>query len=358
MAFTYKTPASTPTVIGSSVHTTENQRALGDLTLTVYSKELMFAAQPILRFDQVATVKTDLTVSPGHTMQMTRYNPLQIGLDLLTEGTAMGKGGVSTSNVSIKVEEHGKALTVTQFGLQTAFDDTMQSMTTLLGRQLAASKDSLYKWTLLGLETNATASLYNTGTALSTIFQNDVASRVLLTGDKYLQVADIRDAATQLQINKAPKFGGDSYVMFCHPAQLKNLRADTAWIEANNYHQLGQMFRGEVGRIEDVRFVSTTMIPEIRQGASGNDIAYWEEGINAFEIDETDTAGNKITATATSVYPGIMVGENCLGIAEAAPVSLRDDGVEDFGRDHSLAWYGVWGCGIIDEQHGIILETN
>ena len=53
----------------------------------------------------------------------------------------------------------------------------------------------------------------------------------------------------------------------------------------------------------------------------------------------------------------IIVGDYAVGIADALPVEMRDNGVEDFGRAHSLAYYGIWGAGIIESGHSYILET-
>jgi hypothetical protein len=38
-----------------------------------------------------------------------------------------------------------------------------------------------------------------------------------------------------------------------------------------------------------------------------------------------------------------MIGDNAFGQPIALPVELRDGGVLDFGREHALAWYGIWG---------------
>ena len=53
-----------------------------------------------------------------------------------------------------------------------------------------------------------------------------------------------------------------------------------------------------------------------------------------------------------------MFGDNAYGWAEALPVEMRDGGIEDFGRSHSLAWYSIMGAGIIEEDNILILETR
>jgi hypothetical protein len=50
------------------------------------------------------------------------------------------------------------------------------------------------------------------------------------------------------------------------------------------------------------------------------------------------------------VYESIMIGDNAFGHAISLPVELRDGGVLDFGREHALAWYAIWGLGVITDQ--------
>jgi hypothetical protein len=39
-------------------------------------------------------------------------------------------------------------------------------------------------------------------------------------------------------------------------------------------------------------------------------------------------------------------------------VELRDGGILDFGREHALAWYAIWGFGLITDQAVVIAQTN
>ena len=38
-------------------------------------------------------------------------------------------------------------------------------------------------------------------------------------------------------------------------------------------------------------------------------------------------------------------------------VELRDGGVIDFGREHGLAWYAIWGFGVITSESRVIINT-
>jgi hypothetical protein len=57
-------------------------------------------------------------------------------------------------------------------------------------------------------------------------------------------------------------------------------------------------------------------------------------------------------------YNAIMIGDNAFGHAIALPVELRDGGVIDFGREHGLAWYAIWGFGMITHESRVLLNTK
>jgi len=38
-------------------------------------------------------------------------------------------------------------------------------------------------------------------------------------------------------------------------------------------------------------------------------------------------------------------------------VELRDGGVIDFGREHGLAWYAIWGFGVITHESRVVINT-
>ena len=52
----------------------------------------------------------------------------------------------------------------------------------------------------------------------------------------------------------------------------------------------------------------------------------------------------------TPIYRAIFLGDNAFGHAISLPVELRDGGILDFGREHALAWYAIWGLGLITDQ--------
>ena len=113
------------------------------------------------------------------------------------------------------------------------------------------------------------------------------------------------------------------------------------FIEVTKYAAPGNFMLGEIGRLYDVVFIETTQVLK---------------GPNGYVDVNTSSAGVQ-DPTADS-YSAIMIGDNAFGQAIALPVELRDGGVIDFGREHGLAWYAIWGFGVITHESRVLINTK
>lgn len=303
--------------------------------LDVYSKDILFKAQPVMKFESIAKVQTDLMATPGNTLKFLRYNSLT-GKSDIAETVTVTTDTLSTSLVSIVVGEHVKAVAFSELLLRQAADNVLDRASTLLGMHYAVDRDRLIRDTLL---TSANV-LYSQGGGVA-------ATRAALTTSSKFNVELVRDVVEQLATNKAPKFNGDAYVAFVHPHQARALRSDSAWVNVSQYAAPDQIFNGEIGRIEDVRFIETTLVTKIPK--TTQDI--WSDGV--------DTGDNTVIAAHATVdtHQAIVVGDWAVGLAEGLPVEMRDNGVIDFGRTHALGYYGIWGAGLIESGHVFVCET-
>jgi N4-gp56 family major capsid protein len=319
---------------GTAVQLTNNVRA-------VYSKEIEFYAMPIMKFLQFAKIKTELGVQPGLTIQMMTYNNLAMG-GALTEGVRMQTQALSSSMKSITIGEQGNAIAVTELALRESFTDVMADATTLLGRDMALTLDCQLRDVCIAGGTTGpytTSTIYGRANASSAKIG---ARNQIVAGSNILSVATIKDAVEILATNNAPKFGGSYYVAFCHPHQSRTLRDDPAWVEASKYGQPEQLFTGEIGRIDDVRFIETTLMSN--GAAATSDPGY-----------KVALAGAGFSGA--NVFQAVVMGEDYFGYAVGLPVELRDNGVIDFGREHQLGWYAIWGSGILHAERAVIVET-
>ena len=320
-----------PSVLNTATATGSGYAQQVEATRDVFSAEIWFAALPILKFDQFSTKKTELGVQPGRTIQLPRYGNIKRG-GRLQEGTRLQTRGMSMSLQSITVYEQGNAIGFSEYLLQTSFYDQLSAASLLLGRDMALVLDGqLRDTTLLG--TNV-------------VYAGGVASRAAVTAKADTQL--VKDMVEALETKNAPKWAGDHYIMFLHPHQGRGLRDDNDWINASLYAGATQIYTGEIGRYEDVRFISTTVMPNGANGTVDPDTGdFIDVGYSAQLVKGTN--GNLVT-----IYQAVMFGEYAFGHATALPVELRDNGVEDFGREHGLAWYSIWGSNVLENPNLVV----
>lgn len=281
-----------------------------------YSREVLFQAQPRLKFLQFAKVKEDLTAVRGKSIVFTKYGNLSGG-GAIAENATLNTEGLATSEIVIGVTEHGNSVEVTEYLLATSLLDVLGDTSRLLAANMATILDTQFRDAVL--------------TTTNVVFGNQRATAALLVDGDGLTSATVKDAVETLSTNNAPRIQGEYYVCMAHPHQLRQLRDDSAWINANQYMGRRQLYLGEVGMYEGVVFVETTQMPK------------------------RDTAGTVAAGytgfVASFGYEAVFFGENAFAWAVALPVEMRDDGVKDMGRKHRIGWYGIWGTGIIEEEN-------
>jgi len=364
--------ASAPTAYSGS------NTSLNQAIQTIWSKEILFQAMPILRFEQFAVKKTELGVAPGLRVNFLRYKNFAVDPSPLTEGVRMTTSALTAEQIAITVAEHGYAVAVSELLLNASFDDVMASASRLLGRHMAQYLDVQARNTLsaatsavFGYDRSSVQGVndwYNEGTA-ATQFSD-------LDGNYKLSTGAVKDAALTLAGKNIPRLG-ETYVQFVHPKQSRDIRSNPEFIEVTKYAAPGNFMLGEIGRLYDVVFIETTQVKKLAVNAAyttstsvGLPADYWSapvkpntapgSGGNPESADFTAEKGYLTTATGNGaeVYESIMIGDNAFGHAISLPVELRDGGVLDFGREHALAWYAIWGLGVITDQAIVKVYTN
>lgn len=321
--------------------TSQGATGAGYVTLSanvrdLYSKEVLFLAQPRLRFLQFAKIKEDLTATRGKSIVFVKYDNLAGG-GYLNEDESMTPQGMASNEITISVKEVGNSVQVTELLLRTSLLDTLGDASKLLANNLAIVLDGQFRDTVLAttnivygapLTVQAATGAYTSGASR--------ANAAAVVANDALTSVTIKDAVELLAVNNAPKFNGDFYVCFAHPHQLRQLRDDANWVEAHKYMGRRQLYLGEVGMYEGVIFIETTQMPY---------------------LTSTQVDAKYGTSGGPRMYEGVIFGENSFAWAVALPVELRDDGVVDMGRKHTLGWYGIWGTGIIEGKNIVRLVT-
>lgn len=305
----------------------------------IWSKEILFQSMPVLRFEQFAVKKTELGVQPGLQVNFMRYNNLGDASQLV-EGVRMQTAALTASQYAITVAEQGYAVAVSELLLNASFDDVMASSSRLLGRNMAKYLDGSARDTLYQASSAIFGYALPTGaiTPISPYDQGTVAANyAALAGTQYMSVNVSKDAVETLATKNVPRIG-ETYVAFIDPHQSRRLRDNPEFIEMTKYAAAGNFMIGEIGRLNDVVYIETTQIRQYAPGAG--------------------PAGGTGQGNAGVTHGAMYLGDNAFGHAIALPVELRDGGVLDFGREHALCWYAIWGFGLITDQSVVIAWTN
>ena len=281
-----------------------------------YSREVLFQAQPRLRFLQFAKVKRDLQAVRGKSIVFVKYGNLTGG-GALAESDVLTPEGMTTSEIQIAVQEQANSVQVTEYLLRTSLLDVLGDASKLLANNMAIVLDGQFRDCVL-----ATTNV---------VYGNSAANLAAMSSTSVFNTKTVKDAIETLATNNSPRINGDYYVCVAHPHQLRALRDDSAWINANTYMGRRQLYIGEVGMYEGCIFIETTQMPKL----------------NAAGILAKYGTG----ATITTAYEAAFFGDNAYAWGVALDVELRDDGVVELGRKHTLGWYGIWGSGIIEEKN-------
>lgn len=292
--------------------------ALPQALLDVYSTDILHEALGVMKYEDFAMRKDELGAEPGETVRFTTYNDITRG-GALTENVPMETKNMSASQQTLTVTEYGNAIAVSQKLLRLSWDQVLSEAALLLGRDYAVVRD-------LDVRDSVVAGG-------STLFTTPGAAAVGdVLQDDYFDIETLRIGIERLQTANAPKFLNDFYVCFIHPHQKSYLQRDPDWVDAHRYADTRALFNGEVGRWEDTIFIVTT-----HQGNGA--AAATDPGYEA-ALDGTGNASQNL-------YRASLFADQCYGIADALPVEMRDNGIEDFGRKHALAWYAIWGSKVL-----------
>jgi N4-gp56 family major capsid protein len=401
------------TGVGYSGSVATGSVMMGPAIQTIWSKEILFQSMPVLRFEQFAVKKTELGTMPGLTVNFMRYNNLPMPAGPLMEGVRMKTHAITANQYAITVQEQGFAVAVSELLLNASFDDIMASASRLLGRNMALYMDGQARSTIARAASvvfgytkpaaiNTGYGIYEPGTPAANMAAVVTSGGTATLDDNYyLTPHAVKDAVEVLSSKNVPRLG-ETYVCFIHPHQSRRLRDTPEWIEVTKYAAPGNFMLGEVGRIDDVVFIETTQIssplagsaditdpwpqlpggavsspnpfnPDWRGNALGvtggdamgvNDPSPFVDIAGPGTLDDLPQGGTALPGwgepwgPSNGVYEALMLGDNAFGHAISLPVELRDGGVLDFGREHALAWYSIWGWGVVTDSSVVKIITN
>ena len=153
------------------------------------------------------------------------------------------------------VYQYGGWVPLTDMVQMTTIDNNVVQATSVLASQSGRTMDTIVRDILCGGTNVIYAPKIGTGGA-----ETPVTSRAGLDATAQLTVDLIDQAVAQLKVQNADPIGsaGGSYVAIIHPYAAYDIKKDPNWVEAHKYASPEEIFEGEIGKINNVRFVETS----------------------------------------------------------------------------------------------------
>lgn len=239
------------TLFDGNTNTTLDNSTGNDLSpemKTFYSDYLIDEAEPNLVHDQFGQ-KHPIPKNGGKTIEFRKYSPLAKALTPLTEGVTPDGQNLNVSTITATIAQYGGYVELSDMLVLTAIDNNLVQATKLLGSQSGRTLDTITREVLAG------------GTNVQ-YCEGQVDGREELvggedSGNHYLTVDAVRKAVRFLKVMNAPKING-YYAGIIHPDCSYDLMSDSKWVNVKTYSDPEDIYEGEIGRIEGVRFVETS----------------------------------------------------------------------------------------------------
>ena len=251
--------------------------------IKTYYDDYLIDSSPKLVHDQFGQ-KRPIPAGRGKTIEFRKVSPLPVSTTPLTEGVTPESQQLTISTVEAPVQQYGGYVELSDMVVLTAIDNNLVIAAKQLGAQAGKTLDAITREVLAG------------GTNVQ-YAEGQVTERNQLVGGKaegnhYLTVDAVRRAVRTLKKQDAEPIG-DSFIGIIHPDVAYDLMSDPKWVNVKSYSDPEGIYEGEIGKIENVRFVETSEAKVFEgAGAEGRDVyATLILGDNAYGTTEIEGGG-------------------------------------------------------------------
>ncbi len=265
---------------------------MSDEMKTFYEKRLIDQAEPRLVHDQFADYYP-MPQNGGKTIEFRKYDSLPKAKTPLTEGVTPNGQSLVVSTITSDLHQYGGWTPLTDVLQMTAIDNNVVQATRVLASQAGRTLDTITRDVLAG-GTNViyAPKIAADGTETAVTSRRSMDKTCTLTPKLFFQ------AAAQLGAMNADPIG-DSYIAIIHPYAAYDLKTSKEWIEVHKYAAPEAMFRGEIGKLGNIRFIETSEAKIWKDSgcpvaASGGNLAVFGTlvlGAHAYAVTELEGGG-------------------------------------------------------------------
>lgn len=258
-----------------------------NLMSTFFSQKMIARLEPATPLIEFAE-KDDVPLRNGKTATFNGWRSLDGASTSLSEGTPNSLPALSSRRVVATIVGYGRGVKLTDLFQMTSFFDAVNGATDVL---TDSARKTVEKMCQMGIYKNSILKNSRTTTNLSSFMSSVASAFCAVNGTKsgdiqfqfpavfgasvgrlsaigavapstsaQLSVYSIRKAVTDLRSVDAQPFSDGYFVGYGHSNALHSLRRDPTWTQWNIYENSKEtMYRGETGRVENVRFVNSTL---------------------------------------------------------------------------------------------------
>lgn len=241
-----------------------------------YDRTLLFRAVPLFVHNRWAQVRDIPRKAGTMVIKFRRYGNLTAATTPLSEGITPVGSNLSITDITATVAQYGAYITVTDVLDFSSQDAVLMEAAEILGDQAGDTLDQLTR-DIIAAGTN----VYYAGTGHTDTVQVAVGELItatlikksvrLLKNNKARRITAMVNATTGYSTTPL----NASYVGLVHPNTTYDLKALTSdgWTPIEKYSSTNGVMEGEVGKLDEVRFVeSTNAKVKAGAGASGIDV--------------------------------------------------------------------------------------
>ena len=225
-----------------------------------YERTLLERLLPQLNFYKDA-MKKKLPKNSGRTINFRKFNSLTAPSSSLSEGVTPEGNNLDVSKIEAVVEQYGDYVTISDLIQMTGIDPVLTETSELLGEEAGELVDTKIQ----------------EGIAKGTnvYFAGGVETRAAVaTNANKLTNEDIKKIVRKLKNAKAKRFADGFYHMQIDPDIAYDLMKDPFWVDVSKYAKPEQMQKGELGKMDGMKFFETTNLQRAIEGEKEVHISY------------------------------------------------------------------------------------
>jgi len=260
----------------------------------------------------------------GRSINFTKYTPLTIITDPLTESCNPTVCAITACTVNVILSEYGLTVNTSKLLSLVSIDKNMAEKVALVGQNMGETLNRLVRNEFA----NATQA-----------YPNSATSSTISSTDK-LDASAIRGFTKTLEINKAQPYPDGFWLGKTTPQNKYDLLGDTTWIAAKQYSDVKDLYKGEMGELYQVRWLLN------------KDVA-------------SATGDPASAACAVVMYYSYIHGQNAFGAFDLQGdkpklyiLANQVDSANPAGRVTKISWAGTYASKLLNSDWALVAKCS